>query len=79
MIAYPSPDRFTITTKAPLLSRLAWTPPVLVGTRVYLRDRRTTMAVDLGLGGGSGVKGGAPRGWKPFDGVQIQQLRVLDR
>jgi hypothetical protein len=31
-----------------LLSSLAWTPPVLVGTRLYLRDRRTMMAVDLG-------------------------------
>jgi len=48
MIAYPSPQGFRIATKAPLLSSLAWTPPVLVGTRLYLRDRRTMMAVDLG-------------------------------
>jgi len=48
MIAYPSPEGFKIATKAQLLSRLSWTPPVLVGTRVYLRDRRTLMAVDLG-------------------------------
>ena len=48
MIAYPSPEGFKIAAKAPLLSRLAWTPPVLVGTRLYLRDRRTMMAVDLG-------------------------------
>jgi len=47
MIAYPSPQGFRITAKAPLLTELAWTPPVLVGTRVYLRDRRTMMAVDL--------------------------------
>jgi len=47
MIAYPSPKDFRITAKAPLLSRLSWTPPVLVGTRAYLRDRRTMMAVDL--------------------------------
>jgi outer membrane protein assembly factor BamB len=48
MIAYPSPQGFKITAKAPLLSHLSWTPPVLVGTRVYLRDRRNMMAVDLG-------------------------------
>ena len=47
MIAYPSPQGFRIAAKAPLLSRLAWTPPVLVGSRLYLRDRRTMMAVDL--------------------------------
>jgi outer membrane protein assembly factor BamB len=48
MIAHPSPKDFRITAKAPLLSRLSWTPPVLVGTRAYLRDRRTMIAVDLG-------------------------------
>ena len=48
MIAYPSPQGFRITAKAPLLSSLAWTPPTLVGTRLYIRDRQTMMAVDLG-------------------------------
>ena len=48
MIAYPSPQGFKITAKAPLLSHNAWTPPVLVGTRAYIRDRKTLMAVDLG-------------------------------
>jgi outer membrane protein assembly factor BamB len=48
MIAYPSKQGFTIAAKAPLMSRLSWTPPVLVGTRLYLRDRGTMMAVDLG-------------------------------
>ena len=48
MIAYPSPQGFKIAAKAQLLTELAWTPPVLVGTRLYLRDRRSTMAVDLG-------------------------------
>jgi outer membrane protein assembly factor BamB len=47
MIAHPSPQRFTIAAKAPLLTHLSWTPPVLVGTRLYIRDRRTMMAVDL--------------------------------
>lgn len=48
MIAHPSPHGFKIVAKAPLLSHLSWTPPVLVGTRLYIRDRRSMMAVDLG-------------------------------
>jgi len=48
MIAYPSPQGFKIAAQAPLLTRLSWTPPVLVGTRLYLRDRRNMLAVDLG-------------------------------
>ena len=48
MIAYPSTKGFKIAAKAQLLTELAWTPPVLVGTRLYLRDRRDMLAVDLG-------------------------------
>ena len=48
MIAHPSPQGFKIGAKAPLLTNLSWTPPVLVGTRFYIRDRRNMMAVDLG-------------------------------
>ena len=47
MIAHPSPQGFKISAKASLLTNLSWTPPVLVGTRLYIRDRRTMMAVDL--------------------------------
>jgi outer membrane protein assembly factor BamB len=47
MIAHPSPQGFKISARAPLLTQLSWTPPVLVGTRLYIRDRRTMMAVDL--------------------------------
>jgi outer membrane protein assembly factor BamB len=48
MIAHPSPQDFKISAQAPLLTNLSWTPPVLVGTRLYIRDRRNMMAVDLG-------------------------------
>jgi outer membrane protein assembly factor BamB len=48
MIAYPSTQGFKIAAKAPLLTSLSWTPPVLVGTRLFIRDRKTMMAVDLG-------------------------------
>ena len=47
MIAYPSPAGFKIAAKAKLLEHLAWTPPTLVGPRLYIRDRRTMMSVDL--------------------------------
>ena len=48
MIADPSPQAFKVISKAQLLTSLSWTPPSLVGTRLYLRDRRSIMAVDLG-------------------------------
>jgi outer membrane protein assembly factor BamB len=48
MIAHPSPEGFTIAAKAALLTHLSWTPPVLVGSHLYIRDRRSLMAVDLG-------------------------------
>ena len=43
-----SPDGFKISAKTSLLSRLSWTPPALVGTRLYIRDRGEMMAVELG-------------------------------
>ena len=48
MLAEPSPKGFKILAKAPLLEGVSWTPPSLAGTRLYLRNRRTLMAVDLG-------------------------------
>ncbi len=48
MIAYPSPQGFKIAAKADILTRLSWSPPTLVGTRLYVRDRKTLKAVDLG-------------------------------
>ena len=47
MIAHPSPQGFKVAAQARLLTELSWTPPVLVGTRLYIRDRRSLMAVDL--------------------------------
>ena len=48
MLADPSPKGFKVVAKSELLTNLSWTPPVLVGTTLYLRDRKTIMAVDLG-------------------------------
>ncbi len=43
-----NPKQFQILSRVPLLTRIAWTPPTLVGTRLYVRDRRTLIALDLG-------------------------------
>jgi outer membrane protein assembly factor BamB len=48
MIVHPAREGFKVAAKASLLTSLAWTPPVLVGSRLYIRDRRSLMAVDLG-------------------------------
>lgn len=48
MLANPSPKGFQIVAKAELMTSLSWTPPVLVGTKAYLRDRKSLMAVELG-------------------------------
>ena len=48
MLAQPSPEGFKVLSKAELLTNLSWTPPTLVGTRLYMRDRKTLMSVDLG-------------------------------
>ncbi|MCA1560560.1 MAG: hypothetical protein LC753_03690 [Acidobacteria bacterium] len=42
-----SPNGMNVMAKAAVLARTAWTPPTLVGTTLYLRDRRTIMALDL--------------------------------
>ena len=44
----PSPKGLKIVSRASLLTSLAWTPPSVAGTTLYLRDRRSMMAVDLG-------------------------------
>ncbi|MGA3076163.1 MAG: PQQ-binding-like beta-propeller repeat protein [Bryobacteraceae bacterium] len=43
-----TPQKFEVLSKASVLQSIAWTPPTLVGTRLYLRDRKTIAAYDLG-------------------------------
>lgn len=38
----------TVLAKASLLTNRAWTPPTLVGTKLYVRDRQRMMALELG-------------------------------
>jgi outer membrane protein assembly factor BamB len=47
-LATPSPKGLRVHSRVSLLQSLAWTPPTLVGTRLYVRDRKTLMALDLG-------------------------------
>ncbi len=42
-----SPQGMKVLAKAAVLNHLAWTPPTLVGTTLYLRDRKTLVAFDL--------------------------------
>ena len=47
-LATASRDGLKVLAKAPLLKNRAWTVPTLVGTRLYIRDRKTMMALELG-------------------------------
>ena len=38
----------TVLARAPILTNRAWTTPTLVGTRLFVRDRRQMIAFDLG-------------------------------
>ncbi len=43
-----SPRGFNVLSKAEVLTGTSWTAPTLVGTILYLRNRRTIKALDLG-------------------------------
>jgi outer membrane protein assembly factor BamB len=47
-LATVSRQGMNVLAKAPLLANRAWTVPTLVGTRLYVRDRKTMMALELG-------------------------------
>ena len=46
-LATATPTALKVISKVSVLKNLAWTVPTLVGTKLYLRDRRTIMALDL--------------------------------
>jgi outer membrane protein assembly factor BamB len=48
LLASATPEGLTVTSKVELLSSHSWTVPSLAGTRLYLRDRKNIMALDLG-------------------------------
>jgi hypothetical protein len=42
-----SPQGLKVVSRAALLHNNAWTAPSVAGSRLYLRDRTTMMALDL--------------------------------
>lgn len=46
-LATATPSALKVISKVSVLKNLAWTVPTLVGTKLYLRDRRTITALDL--------------------------------
>ncbi|MDX1979487.1 MAG: PQQ-binding-like beta-propeller repeat protein [Bryobacteraceae bacterium] len=42
-----SPEGLVVKSKFQVLENLAWTPPSIAGTRLYLRDRKSMVALDL--------------------------------
>jgi outer membrane protein assembly factor BamB len=47
LLATPTPEGLTVTSRVALLSNNSWTVPSLAGTRLYLRDRKNIMALEL--------------------------------
>ena len=47
-LATISPQGLKILSRAPVLANVAWTPPTLSGTTLYVRDRKTIAAFSLG-------------------------------
>jgi len=47
-LATVAPDGVKVLARASVLQNLAWTPPTLAGTTLYLRDRKTIAAYNLG-------------------------------
>jgi outer membrane protein assembly factor BamB len=47
-IANVSPQGLKVLSRATILENRAWTPPTLVGRTLYVRDRKTIAAFDLG-------------------------------
>ncbi len=49
MLATLTPERVTIHARANMLEKPARTPPTPVGSRLYLRGKRSIVALDLGV------------------------------
>ena len=43
----PTPKELRVLAKTSVLQNTAWTPPTLAGAKLYLRDRKNLMALDL--------------------------------
>lgn len=47
-LAKATPESFKVLSKVKLTEKYSWAAPTLVGTKLYLRDRKVIMALDLG-------------------------------
>jgi outer membrane protein assembly factor BamB len=47
-LATISPQGIKVLTRADVLTKTSWTVPTLVGTRLYVRDRKDMLALELG-------------------------------
>ena len=47
-LATLTPEKLTVISQAPLLTKPAWTPPTLAGTRLFIRDKEKIVALELG-------------------------------
>jgi outer membrane protein assembly factor BamB len=47
-LATASSEKLDVLARAEVLTENAWTPPTLVGTTLYVRDRKNILAIDLG-------------------------------
>jgi hypothetical protein len=47
-LATVSAQGLKVLARAPILENVAWTPPTLVGKTLYVRDRKSIAAYDLG-------------------------------
>ncbi|HEU4769768.1 MAG TPA: PQQ-binding-like beta-propeller repeat protein [Pyrinomonadaceae bacterium] len=48
LLATATPEGLTVTSKVELLKSKCWTVPALSGTRLYVRDRKDILALELG-------------------------------
>jgi outer membrane protein assembly factor BamB len=47
-LATVSPEGLKVLTRADVMTKTSWTVPTLVGTKLYLRDRKNMLALELG-------------------------------
>ncbi len=48
-LATPTPTALQVQSKVQLLTKVAWTSPVLAGKTLYIRDRKSMMALNVGM------------------------------
>lgn len=54
-LASVTPEKFTVHSKVKLAEKYAWAAPALAGTKLFIRDRKHIMALDIGKAATSGT------------------------